>query len=139
ARLKHSCEIIQRQSMHMTRIIEDLLDISRISKGKIILRKEQVDLNDLIHKAVEDYRTELEACRVALRIKPCPQPLWIAADPTRICQVVGNLLQNAKKFTGEGGKISLELSAAPDGKWARLEVRDTGIGMTQETIASIFE
>ena len=140
-KLKRACDIIQRQTMHMTRIIDDLLDITRISKGKIVLRKEQVDLNDLVRRTTDDYRDELKASGATLTLHPASEPLWITADPTRICQVIGNVLHNAKKFTGEGGKITVQLSATPrtDSAWAELIIRDTGIGMTQETITSIFE
>lgn len=138
-KLKRACEIIQRQSVHMTRIIEDLLDISRISRGKIVLRKDLVDLNDLVQRTADDYRGEIEACGETLTVSPHTEPLWITADSTRICQVIGNLLQNSKTFTSRGGHITMQLSAMPDGNWAELVIRDTGIGMTQETVASLFE
>jgi len=139
SKLRLPCEIIQRQAMHMTRIIDDLLDISRISKGKIVLQKERVDLNVLALRTAEDYRPEFETSGATLSIEPAVESLWISADPTRICQVIGNLLHNAQKFMGDAGKVSVRLSRSVDGVWAEMQVCDTGIGMSAETIASIFE
>lgn len=138
-KLKQACEIIQRQSQHMTRIIEDLLDVSRMTSGKTVLRKELVDLNDLAQQTSEDYRVDLEALGKTLTMGMRTEPLWISADPTRICQVIGNLLNNAKKFTADGGQITVQCVATPDRKSAELTVCDTGIGMTDETLASVFE
>ena len=137
-RLKKACDIIQRQAQHMTRIVEDLLDLSRISQGKIVLRKEHLDLNELVRQTTDDYRIDVESSGATVKSESSPKPLWIMADPTRICQVVGNLLQNAKKFTRAGDRITVKVSALSEAR-AELIVRDSGLGMTPETLATVFE
>jgi signal transduction histidine kinase/DNA-binding response OmpR family regulator len=139
APLVQARDIIDRQVTHMARLIDDLLDMSRISRGKILLRKESVDLVELVHAVVEDYRTSLEGAGLKVE-KQLPQgPLWTLGDPTRLAQIVGNVLHNANKFTDAGGRVLIRLTADEDAKTARISIRDSGIGMEPEILARVFD
>ena len=130
-------DIVDRQIAHLTRLVDDLLDLSRISRGKILLRRERLDLVALVRAATEDHRASLEANGLALEVVLPQQPLWTMGDPTRLSQVVGNLLHNAGKFTDAGGHVQVELKA--EGLQAELAVRDTGIGMEPWMVERLFE
>jgi PAS domain S-box-containing protein len=130
-------DIIARQVTHMARLIDDLLDVSRLSLGKILLRSERHDLVRLVRQTTEDYRSILEASGIGLQVELSAKPLWIQGDATRLAQMVGNLLHNAQKFTDVGG--SVKVRAWADGQWAHVGVKDSGIGMQPETIARIFD
>jgi signal transduction histidine kinase/DNA-binding response OmpR family regulator len=132
-------DMIERQVTHMTRLIDDLLDVSRIANGKIRLRKERCDLTSIVLSTVEDYRTVIEQSGLELIVDVSAQSLWTAGDPTRLSQILGNLIHNAHKFTDEAGHILVGLRADRDGRSAILTVRDTGIGMDRETLRSIFD
>ncbi len=137
--------MIDRQVSHMTRLVDDLLDVSRISRGKILLHKERLDLTKLVHDTVEDHRRELEAGGLTLDLELPAGPLWIEGDGTRLAQAVENLLSNAGKFTDPGGRVEVELSAGVDdgdagaGERAGITVQDTGIGIEPEMLGSLFE
>ncbi len=130
---------IERQVSHLTRLVDDLLDISRISQGKVLLRRQRLDLVDLVRTAVEDQRGSVEAAGLAASLDLPPRPLWVAGDPTRLAQILGNVLHNAVKFTERGGAIDVSLREAPEGGAARIAVRDTGIGIEPELLARLFE
>lgn len=130
--------VIDRQAGHMERLVDDLLDISRVSRGKILLRREPCDLVALVRRTVDAYAAQPEAEHVHLTSNFPDHALWIDADPTRIAQVLTNLLGNAAKFTDAGGTITVTL-AEPRRGWARLCVRDTGIGMEPEVLQGVFE
>jgi PAS domain S-box-containing protein len=132
-------EVIERQAHHMTRLIEDLLDVSRISRGKIQLRKERVDLVELVRTTVEGHRLQLEAGRLALSLQLPARPFFVYADPTRLAQVVGNLLHNAQKFTDPGGQVAVAVAEESLGRFAVLSVRDTGIGLEPAALTRVFE
>jgi signal transduction histidine kinase/DNA-binding response OmpR family regulator len=132
-------DMIDRQVTHMARLIDDLLDMSRLSRGKILLRKERLDLVQLVRATVEDYRSLLEATGLELRVSLPQGPLYAHGDPTRLAQVVGNVLHNANKFTDSGGAVAVELAPTPGDHEAVLAVRDTGIGMEPEVLARVFE
>ena len=129
-------QTIERQVLHLTRLVDDLLDIARVSRGKILLRRERLDLVDVVRTTLEDQRSGLEAAGLALAVDLPAVPLWIDGDPTRIAQVFGNVLHNAGKFTDAGGSIAVSLVEAGE---AVLSVRDTGIGIEPELLARIFE
>ncbi|WP_437669303.1 hybrid sensor histidine kinase/response regulator [Sorangium sp. So ce131] len=134
--------IMERQVGHMTRLVDDLLDISRISRGKIALSFARLDLVELVRAAALDYRPLLEARGVRLELALPDAPVWLHADATRLTQALGNLLQNARKFTDEGGvvRVSVAPQRAPDGRGAvSVEVADTGIGMEPAILERIFE
>jgi CheY-like chemotaxis protein len=131
-------DMIERQVAHMTRLIDDLLDVSRISMGKIALRREELDLTEVVQRAVEDHRSLLDAHGLALRFAAPGESVGILGDGARITQVVGNLLVNACKFTDRGGCVDVSVEAA-GGRQAVIRVRDTGIGIDRETLRVLFE
>lgn len=137
--LQDKIAVINRQVRHMARMLDDLLDVGRIVRGRIQLAKETVDLVALIRSTTEDFRSALEQCGLTFKVNLPDQPLWIDADPTRIAQVIGNLLQNAMKFTRAGDRVSVD--AAQDGNtpYVLMSVSDTGVGMDAKTLESAFE
>ncbi len=132
-------DVIGRQIAHMAHLVDDLLDVARISRGKIILRKKPLELNQLLQRVAGDQRLSLEEHGLIFELQSAPKPLWVEADATRIAQVVGNLLNNAAKFTERGGTVTLILQEDPEQHLAQITVRDSGIGMSSETVASAFE
>jgi PAS domain S-box-containing protein len=130
-------KIIGRQARHMKRLLDDLLDVSRVSQGKIELRSERVDLGRLLLEAVEVSRPMLAEKRQELSLMLAPQALALEADPTRLAQVFSNLIDNAVKYTHPGGHIAI-ISAVDNGE-AVITVRDDGVGMTPDLLASAFE
>jgi PAS domain S-box-containing protein len=137
--LQRARDMIDRQAAHMARLIDDLLDVSRITHDKILLRKEVVDLVKVVRATVEDYRSGLEAAGLTLKLQLPDEPLWVRGDPTRLAQIVGNVLHNASKFTDPGGSVTVRATPDADGDTAVIAVRDTGIGMDRETLAEVFE
>lgn len=132
-------EVIERQAEHMARLIDDLLDVSRISRGKIQLRRARLDFVELVRKTIANYRRQMDEHGLTLALGLPDHPLWIEADSTRISQVVGNLVNNALKFTDAGGQITVTLAAEPEENRARLTVKDTGIGMEPHLLERLFE
>jgi signal transduction histidine kinase/DNA-binding response OmpR family regulator len=132
-------EMIERQVAHMTRLIDDLLDVSRIANGKIRLRKERCDLTAIVAATIDDYRSVIEQSGLELIVDIPAHPLWTQGDPTRLSQILGNLIHNAHKFTDESGHVIVSLRAERDGRTALLTVRDSGIGMDRETLRSVFD
>jgi PAS domain S-box-containing protein len=130
-------EIVERQVTHMTRLIDDLLDVSRISRGKILLRRRRLDLVDLVRIAVEDHRNELEAGGLIVEQDLPDRPLWVDGDPTRLSQAVGNLLHNARKFTDPGGRVTIRIEEADT--TVAVILCDTGIGMEPAMVERLFE
>jgi len=129
--------IAERQVQQMKRLIEDLLDISRITRGKIVLHREAVDLAELARHAVESVQPLAAARGQALKLDVPTEPLRVRGDRARLTQVIENLLTNAVKFSGAGGLI--ELSAARDGDDVVLRVRDEGVGIPADQLAAVFE
>jgi len=105
--LRWARDVIDRQVGQMARLVDDLLDVSRISRGKVMLRKEPVELAQIIERAIESSRPLLEARGHELAIVLPAEAVWLEADPTRLAQVVANLLNNAGKYTESGGRIRL--------------------------------
>ena len=130
-------EILERQTHHLTRLVDDLLEVSRITQGKIELRKQQVELAAVIRSAVETSRPLIDASGHQIAITLPSEPALLIADPTRLSQAVANLLTNAAKYTPSGGQIWL--SAEANGGDAVIRVRDNGIGITPELIPHVFE
>ena len=131
--------VIDRQVTHLARLVDDLLDVSRITSGKIRIRRERVDLGALLASIVDDHRALLAAGGVRLDAAAPDVPLWVDGDPARIAQMVGNLLQNAKKFTDRGGSVAISVEPARDGLGVALRIRDSGIGMDPAIIDRMFE
>jgi PAS domain S-box-containing protein len=128
--------IIERQVGHLARLVDDLLEISRITTGNIQLRQERLDLRGIVDRAVETVRPLIDRRKHELVVTLPSEPVWLVADPTRLEQVVGNLLSNAVKYTEEGGSIWLTLDQEGE---TVLRVRDTGIGIAPELLPRIFE
>ncbi len=137
AQVEQARVTIERQVSHLTHLVDDLLDVSRISQGKILLRKERLDLVELVRTTVEDHRGALVAAGLTLETDLPSGPLWVSGDPTRLSQMVGNVLHNAGKFTDRGGRVSVEMREMQG--MAAVAVRDTGIGMDPEVLAQLFE
>jgi PAS domain S-box-containing protein len=134
---RQAWEMIERQVENLVRLVDDLLDVSRISRGKINLQKEPVDVALIVARAVESSRPLLEARRHELQVTLPDEPLWVEADPARVAQVLLNLLTNAAKYTPEGGRIWL--TAAKEGGESVLRVRDTGMGIPAEMLPKVFD
>ncbi|HYO13193.1 MAG TPA: PAS domain S-box protein [Thermoanaerobaculia bacterium] len=132
-----SRDIMDRQLSHMVRLIDDLLDVSRISRNKMELRRSRVLLADVISSAVETARPALEAAGHELTVSLPPEPIHLDADLTRLAQVFGNLLNNSAKYTERGGQIWL--NATREGGQVSVAVRDTGIGIPAFALPNIFD
>jgi PAS domain S-box-containing protein len=135
--LRSALAVIDRQLSLMTRLIDDLLDVSRITRSKLELVKERVDLADVLHAAIETSRPLLTARGHDFGVDLPPEPILLDADPTRLAQVISNLLNNAAKYTERGGRI--RLGAWRQGSEAIVSVRDNGIGIPTEVQGRIFE
>jgi len=129
--------IIERQVGQLTRLVDDLLEVSRITTGRIHLIQERIDLNGVVANAVETVRPLIGQRRHSLKVSVPPQPIWLYADAARLEQVVVNLLTNAAKYTDEGGHIWL--SVGQEGDEAVLRVRDSGVGIASELLPHIFD
>ncbi len=134
--LSRLSDILERQTRHMARLIDDLLDVSRISLGRIELRRKPLRLARIIEEAVESTLPSIEAARHTLVVSPVPGDIEVEADETRISQVLINVLQNAAKFTHPGGEIFVEVEGFEEE--AIIRVRDSGIGIDRETADDIF-
>ncbi len=130
-------DIIERQVRQMTRLIDDLLDISRITRNRLELKKEPIDLESIVRSAVETSAPIIEAHRHALSVRLPQEPLLLVADPIRLAQVFSNLLNNAAKFTSPGGRI--DLFGEIRGAEVIVTVRDTGAGIRESELSRVFE
>jgi PAS domain S-box-containing protein len=130
-------ETLDRQVGLMSRLVDDLLDMSRITRGRIELRKERVELAPIIEQAVESVRELYRSMEHELAINLPQDPVHLDVDPARLTQVIGNLLNNAGKFTDKGGHVALTVE--PQGEQVLIRVRDDGIGISPEHIPSLFE
>jgi signal transduction histidine kinase len=134
---REACQTMERQLKHIVRLIDDLLEVSRISRGKIELRKAKISLQSAIHDAVEAATPLADQKGHKLDVQALDEEITLEADPTRISQVVGNLLNNACKFTPRGGEIRLTVEERPGE--ARIRVKDNGIGIAASHLPRIFE
>ena len=135
--LEQARDIMERQLNQMVRLVDDLMDASRIPRNMLELRKERVELASIIQSAVESTRPLVEQCGHELIVVVTPQPIFLLADPVRLAQVFCNLLSNAAKYTERGGHIWI--SAAREGDVVIVTVRDTGIGIPAHKLSEIFE
>jgi signal transduction histidine kinase len=126
-----------RQVAHLTRLVDDLLDISRIDQGKLSLNKDRVALQEVLTFAVEASQPQIDVARHALSVDIPADTIWLQADPTRLAQVFSNLLNNAAKYTPPGGRLGLVVRL--DGNEAEIAVTDTGIGVPEAMRSKIFE
>lgn len=129
--------IIERQVRQLTHLVNDLLDVARAATGRIKLCREQVDMRDIVDRAVETVRPLIDQRRHELTVSLPPDPIWLHADAARLTQVVTNLLNNAAKYTPEGGRIWLAIQQ--EGDQAVLRVRDTGIGVAPAFLPYVFD
>ena len=135
--VQRALEMMDRQLRQMVRLVDDLLDVSRITTGKLAVRKQVIDLRPVLEDAVETVRPFLESRRHRLELRIADEPLTVLGDATRLGQVFGNLLHNAAKYTEPGGLITL--TTAREGANIAVRVNDTGIGLDPRSIASIFD
>ncbi|MCC6558275.1 MAG: PAS domain-containing protein, partial [Polyangiaceae bacterium] len=131
--------VLDRQVGHLSRLIDDLLDVTRISSGKVRLQREVLDLREVVRRAVEDHRGAFAEAGVELEMPAAPEEVWVDGDGTRLSQVIGNLLQNAVKFTPRGGATTVLLEKDADRDRAAVRVRDTGHGIAPEILPRLFE
>jgi PAS domain S-box-containing protein len=131
-------EIMDRQISHMGRLIDDLLDVSRITRGRISLQKKELDLAALITTVVADHRQVTADAGLTLTAEIASEPMWIFGDETRLAQVIDNLFGNSVKFTERGGKLEVTLGLGSEPGEAELSIRDTGIGIGAEDLPRIF-
>ncbi|PCC67244.1 chemotaxis protein [Nannocystis exedens] len=134
--IQRAVEMVDRQATHMARLIDDLLDVSRISSGKILLKKRPEDLVGVVRTVVEDHRAEAARAGVSVQFS-AREPLPVNGDAARLSQCISNILGNAFKFTDPGGRISVVLERRGD--TAVVRVSDNGVGMDPETLARAFE
>jgi PAS domain S-box-containing protein len=129
--------LMQEQVQHVVRLVDDLLDVSRIIRGNVDLRKEPVELSGLVERTVEAARPLINGQQQETAVSVPEQPVWLNADPVRLSQVLGNLLNNASKYMDRGGRI--EVTAERQGDQAVISVRDTGIGIDRELLPKVFD
>jgi PAS domain S-box-containing protein len=130
--------VISRQVDHLTRLVDDLLDVARISEGKLTLRQEAVELDGVLKAALETVAPVFDARQHSLEVAAPPHPLWVWGDAVRLAQSIGNLLHNAAKFTSPNGKVRLVVEAAQHGM-VSITVIDNGIGITEVNLPRIFD
>jgi PAS domain S-box-containing protein len=129
--------IIDRQVTHLTRLIDDLLDVTRIARGKVQLQLEHLELGALLRRTLEDHRNSFDELGVKLRSEIAAAPGWMCADSARVVQIISNLLTNALKFTGRGGEVRVQLQHVASS--IVLSVADTGAGIPPEVLSHVFE
>ena len=129
--------MVDRQVEHLVRLVDDLLDASRITRGKLKLQRQRVDLASVISTAVEAARPHIDACRHALTLRGLETPAFVEADPVRLAQALENLLDNAAKFTPSGGRI--DLTVERDGGMIDIRVCDNGVGIAPDVLPHVFD
>jgi PAS domain S-box-containing protein len=136
-RLKKACETIARQTLHMSRLVDDLLDVGRVAVGKLRLDRDVVDVSALVKEAVDTCAPLIEARRHTLQVALPGEPVYVFADAGRLVQVLSNLLNNAAKYMQPEGRI--ELSAFRDERYVAIRIRDQGVGITPDMLHRIFD
>jgi signal transduction histidine kinase/ActR/RegA family two-component response regulator len=136
-RVLRTSEVIARQVAQMTKIVSDLLDVSRVTRGLIALDKADVEMSMIVTAAVEQVRPLIEARRHTLTVSVPPEPVHVQADPARLVQVMSNLLTNAAKYTNDGGRIHVTLEATQ--AEVAVKVQDNGVGISEQLMPEVFE
>jgi signal transduction histidine kinase/CheY-like chemotaxis protein len=136
-RVEHARQVIERQALYLSRLVDDLLDVTRIARGKITIRRERVDLATCVRRAADDQSALFGKLGVRLSVNVPASAAFAAVDPIRIAQLIGNLLQNAAKFTPAGGGVNLSLHVSNDG--VELRVSDDGAGIDPAILPTLFE
>jgi PAS domain S-box-containing protein len=134
---RHAKQVVNRQLAHLTRLLDDLLEVTRITRGMVELRRADLDLGELVRSTAEDYRALMQERGINFTVEVPAAPMFVHSDETRLAQVVGNLLQNAAKFTAAGGDVWVSMIGA--GNMAELRVRDSGPGIKPDVLEHIFE
>jgi PAS domain S-box-containing protein len=129
-------EILDNQVTHLAHLLDDLLDVTRITRGKVELRREPLELRALLGRTVDEQAGGFETHGIAWQLSLPDTELWVDADPTRLVQVIGNLLANAMKFTPSGGRVTVSLER--EGELGTLTIRDTGIGIDRDMLVDVF-
>ena len=132
-------DVIGRQVEHLTRLVDDLMDVSRITRGNIRLERQPVEIADIVRRAVETHQPLLVSRHHQLVVELPPEPLVVEGDVTRLAEAVGNLLNNAAKYTEEKGRITLRVTASASSRDVRISIKDTGLGIPPEMLPSVFE
>ncbi|HSV36586.1 MAG TPA: GAF domain-containing protein, partial [Ramlibacter sp.] len=135
--LKHSSDVIARQVAHMTSLVNDLLDISRVTGGLVAIERVPLDMNEILPEALEQVSPLIRTRAHQLIVNHAPGPAWVWGDRTRLVQVIANLLNNAAKYTPAGGQIDVGIEVRPG--HVAMSVRDDGIGMSPDLVESAFE
>jgi len=135
--LSSTCDIMERQVSHLVRLVDDLLDVSRITQGKIHLQLAEIDAAEVVRNALEISRPLIEARKHRLNVELPQSPITLRADLVRLTQVVSNLVNNAAKYTEDGGRIVVSLSV--EDRMAKIAVRDTGVGIPPDILAHVFD
>jgi PAS domain S-box-containing protein len=136
---RRALAVIGRQVGQLARLVDDLLDATRISRNKLTLQKRRFEINELVRRAIDDHGPEFEKNQVRIEFCPAPKPVVVNGDWNRLAQVVGNLLQNAAKFTEPGGQARVSVVTDSETKQAVVRVADTGVGLEQEMLARLFQ
>jgi PAS domain S-box-containing protein len=131
--------VIDRQVGQLARLVDDLLDVTRIARDKIHLQRQALELNELVRRTLDDHRLQFEKNGVDLTLTAAPEPIFIEGDWNRLAQVIGNLLQNAAKFTPRGGHTTVTVALDPAVMSAVVRVTDTGVGMSPEVLSRLFQ
>lgn len=131
--------VIERQVSQLTRLVDDLLDVTRMVSGKLRIEPCRFDLVSMLSRTADDYRSIFIGAGVDFLVDLCPGPVWVLGDETRLAQAAGNLLGNAAKFSDHGGQVQFELDLDVGAERAIIRVRDTGIGIARELLANVFE
>jgi PAS domain S-box-containing protein len=140
ATVERTRTMLERQIRHLTRLVDDLLEVSRITQGKLQVRRERLDLGAVVRTAAEDRRAFVEQSGMRLAVVTPAEPVWVAGDSVRLAQVLNNLLDNAVKFRdGGGGGVTIELSVDTKRREAVLRVEDQGIGIAPELFPRLFD
>jgi two-component system CheB/CheR fusion protein len=137
AQAHRALAVIGRQVGQLARLVDDLLDLTRISRNKIPLQRQRLELNQLVRRAIDDHSFRFEKNGVCIELALAPKPVFVNGDSNRLAQIVGNLLQNAAKFTGPGGHTRVSLDSGAE--QAVVRVADTGVGMDPEMLPRLFQ
>jgi len=132
-------EVLDRQLRNIRSMVNDLLDVSRVSHGKIQLHRERVELSDLVTRSVDALRATIDAAEKQIAIELPTEPVVLFADPVRLEQAIGNLVHNAVKFTPQGGHISVRGTVGENSRNVRIEIRDDGDGITGDALPRVFD
>lgn len=131
--------LMERQVKVMSRLVDDLMDLPRVARGKVSLRTERLDLVCLVRECAEDHAASFRDSGIELKLSLPASPVWTMVDPTRLRQVIGNLLSNANKFTDSGGVVTVSLAPKPGVGVVEFRVEDTGIGVDPQFLPKVFE